>query len=378
MATAIVVPPTSASRTSGCGVTDSDGDVTDSNGVQASETITIAVNDDGPTVVIDNTDPASAVEAQTIVGDWSLTPGADGVTGANFTISVNGGPAAPVSFESPINTGNGVLTINALGTWTFVAADNLDNDVTQSVSFTLTAKDGDGDTSSDSQTITISDGTDPSVLQNATIGVDEEGLGTANATGSASASTVESNTGTVQFHAGSDNITAVAFGAVAGITGDVDGVAGTDITWTRVDDTRITGTIGGITAITLTLTPPSLPITAGSNGSASVAVVLSDNFPHPDANGQNVINLTGITVVATDTDSDTATATVQVNLTDDEPTLTISDTPASAAEGQAISGTFALTPGADGVTGANFTIWAPASPIRRCRMAPASIPARAR
>ena len=43
----------------------------------------------------------------------------------------------------------------------------------------------------------------------------------------------------------------------------------------------------------------------GNSGSATVTVTLLDNFPHPNAAGQNVINLTGITVVATDTDGDT-------------------------------------------------------------------------
>ena len=49
-------------------------------------------------------------------------------------------------------------------------------------------------------------------------------------------------------------------------------------------------------------------------------MTLLDNFPHPIDANQNVINLTGVTVVGTDTDGDTAAATVAINITDDIPT----------------------------------------------------------
>ena len=51
-------------------------------------------------------------------------------------------------------------------------------------------------------------------------------------------------------------------------------------------------------------------------------VVLSDNFPHPNGLAQNVINLTGISVVATDIDGSQSSATVAVNVTDDVPVTT--------------------------------------------------------
>ena len=134
---------------------------------------------------------------------------------------------------------------------------------------------------------------------------------------------VETNTGTVSFQAGSDNITSVAFGSVAGITTDVNGVPGADVVWTLVGPTQIKGAIGGIDAIEVDLTPPSLPITAGNSGSATVTVTLLDNFPHPNDAGQNVINLTGINVVATDTDGDTTAGTVDIAIVDDTPTAVV-------------------------------------------------------
>ncbi|WP_189524259.1 hypothetical protein, partial [Mesorhizobium sp. M8A.F.Ca.ET.165.01.1.1] len=73
---------------------------------------------------------------------------------------------------------------------------------------------------------------------------------------------------------------------------------------------------------------------------------LLDNFPHPDAGGQNVINLTGINVVATDSDGDQASATVQVNVTDDVPTA-VADTD-SVTEGGTASGNVITGVGSDG------------------------------
>ncbi|WP_189396795.1 hypothetical protein, partial [Mesorhizobium sp. M2D.F.Ca.ET.206.01.1.1] len=162
------------------------------------------------------------------------------------------------------------------------------------------------------------------------------------------ATNVEDGSGTVTFHAGSDNITGVAFTSVAGITADVNGVAGADIVWTLAGPTQITGSINGIDAIHIDLVASSLPILAGTNGSATVNVTLLDNFPHPDAGGQNVINLTGINVVATDSDGDQASATVQVNVTDDVPTLGSFTSATIPNEIGTVNGTFNVSFGADG------------------------------
>ena len=230
-----------------------------------------------------------------------------------------GGSATAVGDGVTINGHYGALTINPDGSYSYKANSDIDNAEDVQDIFTYTVTDG-TTTSQATLTITIADGTDPSVTQNATIAVDEAGLETINATGSAAATNVETNTGTVTFQAGSDNITGVAFGSVAGITADVNGVSGADIIWSLNTPTQIVGTINGIAAIQIDLTPPSLPITAGSSGSATVTVTLLDNFPHPIDANQNVINLTGVTVVGTDTDGDTAAATVAINITDDIPT----------------------------------------------------------
>ena len=298
-------------------------------------TLTITIVDNVPTAVLDKD---SVIEGQQATGnvitdaapsdnvDADTGKDTQGADGAKVTAILSDNPggspltAVPVGGVT-INGQYGQLTINPDGSYSYQANLNINNASPVLDTFTYTLTDSDGDVSTTTLEITIGDGTNPSVVHGATIPVDEEGLGTVNATGSAFATNVETNTGTVSFQAGSDNITGVAFTSVAGITADVNGVLGADIVWTLVDPTHIKGTIGLVDAILIDLTPPSLPITAGNTGSATVTVTLTDNFPHPDGLSQNVINLTGITVVATDTDGDPTSATVAVNVTDDVPSL---------------------------------------------------------
>ncbi|RUW88067.1 type I secretion C-terminal target domain-containing protein, partial [Mesorhizobium sp. M7A.F.Ca.US.010.02.1.1] len=343
-------------------VADSDGNVAD----DPSASFQIAIVDDVPTAVADTdsvTEGGTAsgnVITDAAPGDFGDTDtGADtkGADGASVTGVTGFGATTPAGSDFHVVGQYGILTLSPDGTYSYIANSNISNVSAVTETFTYTLKDGDGDTSQTTLTITINDGTNPSVVTNAVIAVDEEGLGTANATGSAAATNVENGSGTVSFHAGSDNITGVAFTSVAGITANVNGVVGADIVWTLVGPTQITGSINGIDAIHIDLVAPSLPILAGANGSATVNVTLLDNFPHPDAGGQNVINLTGINVVATDTDGDQASATVQVNVTDDVPTLgTVQSQQASNDPLQAPAvGTLHFVAGADGA-GAGMTI----------------------
>jgi len=322
--------------------------VKDADNDTASATVDIGKTlnflDDGPALSVSNT-PTSVVEGQSINGNWSQTAGADSA-GAVTKVVVGG---TDYDLNTNIPTGLGTLRVNSNGTWTFTASNNVNNSPSNpTVSFTVKITDGDGDSAQDSQTITITDGANPSATRNATITVDEDGLGNANATGSHANSGSATHSDTVTFHAGSDNITAIKFATdISGLIADVDGLPGNDVVWTRDSDTKITGTINGVVAITITLTPPSLPIAAGGNGSATVSVVLSDNFPHPHVPGENTIALTGLTVVATDTDGDSASANVTINVIDDVPAVQIAGSPNAVTEGQIANGTWSETLGAD-------------------------------
>jgi T1SS-143 domain-containing protein len=327
-------------------------EVTDANGNTATNTITVDIVDDVPTVTIDNigpADPTTVAEAGTITGDWSLTPGADGVLPANFKVSIDSGTAVPVSIGTGVDTGKGLLTFNADGTWTFVAATNLDNDVAQSVTFTLSATDGDGDTSADSHTISVTDGTNPSLSGGGlSLQMDDQNLFDGSTPGNP-----DFATGTVSFTAGSDALTNFAFAAGTGA------LAG-GLTWNRVSDVLIEGWDGavgtGTKIVALELTPPG-SIGVGATGSVTVTATLINNYDsHPDINLDDLAALGSIGVVASDQDGDSVTQTVTLSVSDDLPALNIVDTPATVDEGQTINGTWTLAPGADGVTSVDVTV----------------------
>ena len=75
---------------------------------------------------------------------------------------------------------------------------------------------------------------------------------------------------------------------------------GTAITWSAGGGSTVTGTIGGIAAITLTLTS----VTTGATAGATVTATLSDNFAHLSGLNENTLSISGVTVVATDIDGD--------------------------------------------------------------------------
>ncbi len=294
--------------------------VTDGDGDQANGSVRISIDDDIPIAVNDLAQ--SVAEDGAPIGGNVLANDAKGADGATLThVDLGSGFQIIAAIgTTPLSTALGTYTFQSNGAWTFDPNSNLNNPSGISAGFTYRITDGDGDISTALQPISITDGRDPSVVNGAAIPLDEEALGNANATGTNPGSTAETNSGSVQFLAGSDNIVSMAFQSVGGITVDVNGVVGPDVVWTLVGPNQIKGAIGGIDAILIDLTP-SVPVTAGNAGSAAVTATLLDNFPHPNASGENVITLTGIQVVATDIDGDTVTAPVTVTVTDDTPVV---------------------------------------------------------
>lgn len=353
----------------------------------ASSTLSIQVIDDVPTAVND-TAQSVAEDGANIGGNVRTndTQGADGATvthidlGSGFVAISDGVNLGGGVFQH--STANGVYTITATGAWTFNPNTNLNNASGISASFSYRLTDADGDISEAVQPITVTDGAVPQATKNASIIVNEEGLANGNATGSVNNNS-ENGSDTVTFQAGSDNITTIAFGDVTNLTADVNGVVGNDISWTRVSATQITGSIGGVLAITINLVPPVLPILAGASGSATVNVILSDNFPHPNGSGENTISLTGLNVVATDTDGDPASATVSVTVIDDVPTARADQDAVNeddvSATGNVISGVgttnspgSADTQGADGAAVSGVAFGNVAGPVAGSVGAPIS------
>ncbi|WP_037505026.1 hypothetical protein, partial [Sphingobium bisphenolivorans] len=206
--------------------------------------------------------------------------------------------------------------------------------------------------------ISILDGTPAADAAPITLTVNEAALSTAGATGSNPGLTTESDSlPALSFTAGSDALSSFAFSTdLSHLVSNLDG-AGTDIVWVRDSATQITGHLGtaaGAVAITLTLTAPA-NIAPGATGSVTVTATLSDDLPHELANAAQTQSLGYAIVQASDNDGDTANGQVNVSVTDDVPTLTVSDTPTSVVEGGTANGTWALTPGADGVSAVTVT-----------------------
>jgi T1SS-143 domain-containing protein len=262
--------------------------------------------------------PAVALEGVTS-GGWPVMVSSNGTA---VTGTANGVPIFALTIV------NGQAVLNMTGPLDSVETD--DTTLLDLSSF-VRARDGDGDAitlPAGQLVFSVADGAGPTAL-GASLTVNENGIDNANALGSAEGvaggaelSSAERDSESVSFTAGSDAIVSIAFGGIDGMTADIDGVAGADIAWERVSDTLIVGRIGGVEAIRVELTAPTLPVAPGANAQAQVSVTLTDNFPHPKVQGTNSVELTGVTVVARDSDGDDAVASVSVTVVDDVPAVT--------------------------------------------------------
>ncbi|MBD9559078.1 S-layer family protein [Ensifer sp. ENS03] len=302
--------------------------VTDGDGATGTATLRVDIVDDIPVIGITNPETAQVAEGQTLNGSWTLTAGADGVgtvdvTVGNTTQTLTLTAGQKVDFT----LAEGTLTVNADKTWSFTAASNLNNAGGLDVTFSLSARDGDNDTTSDSQTIKVVDGAGPSVdplAASAALTLDDQNL----ANGSTPVGGAETSSGTIGFVAGSDAIATIAFGDTSGLT--------SVLVWDRISDTQIIGRAGGTAVVTLDL------VRAGD--SATVTATLNGNYAsHPGINSDDLANLGQVKVVATDIDGDRAEGTVTVAVSDDMPvaaadTDSVSEDGAVFADGNVLTG----------------------------------------
>ncbi|MGF6177893.1 beta strand repeat-containing protein [Ensifer sp. 4252] len=310
--------------------------VTDRDGAGGSAILQIDIVDDVPVIGI--TDPASpnVVEGQTLAGNWTLSAGADGVGTVDVTVGNTTQILTLTAGQSVAFTlAEGTLTVNADKTWTFAANDNLSNPAGVNVSFTLSAKDADNDTTSDSQTITVTDGAGPTVdplAASASLALDDQNLA-----GGSTPLGSDTSSGTIGFVAGSDAIATIVFGDTSTLTGA--------LTWDRVSDTQIVGKAGGVTIVTLDL--------VRNGDGATVTATLSDNYAsHPGINADDLASLGSVKVIASDTDGDQAEGTVSVSVSDDVPTA-VADTDSATEDGVLVADGNVLT--GSGGTDANGT-----------------------
>jgi RTX calcium-binding nonapeptide repeat (4 copies) len=305
-------------------VKDADGDVAPAGN------LVITIIDDVPTAVADQDSVNGGASAVgnvltgigTTAGASSAdTAGADGYAVGGGVVGVR---AAGSDLTSAVTTGvtasitgtRGTLVLQADGSYNYIAngAATTGSDV-----FVYSIKDGDGDISTTTLTFNVTASVPPSGT-GAAITLDEEALGLTAAMGTNPSSNAETGISVVTFTAGSGTLTGFQFTTVAGLTADINGIAGTDIVWTLVNSTQITGTVNGLLAVTLNLINSNL-----TSGTVEVQATLSDNLPHPNGGGEQNISIGSVSVQATNSNGLTGVATVAINMIDDVPLAFVPD-----------------------------------------------------
>ncbi|TVV72437.1 beta strand repeat-containing protein [Sphingomonas solaris] len=238
--------------------------VTDTDGQQATGTLTVAVVDDVPIARNDNAGQTAENQPVVINAFANDTFGADGVATAGGAVSFT----QPASGTVAYNPATGLFTYTP--TVPGATGD----------SFTYTITDGDGDQSTATVTIGLLGDSTPVITLGGAARVEEAGL----PAGSDPSSTRETTTGTIAVATGGDTLAALLVNGVdvtAG--GTVNGASGTL--------TVVRGAGGGYTY--------SYTLTAPTNGDGT-----SDSFA----------------VSARDSDGSTAGTTLAIAIVDDVPT----------------------------------------------------------
>ncbi|MCA1661515.1 MAG: VCBS domain-containing protein, partial [Novosphingobium sp.] len=155
--------------------------VTDQNGnLIGTGTIVVNVRDDIPTARADA--PITVAEDGANVGGNLLANDTQGADLATVTTVTIGGTTTAVAAAgtTTVTTSAGVYTFQANGAWTFDPALNQPNPLNAAVDagFTYTITDGDGDTSTAAQAISVTDGADPMKGADLTLALDDQNLAT--------------------------------------------------------------------------------------------------------------------------------------------------------------------------------------------------------
>ena len=281
---------------------DSDGDTSNTG------TITINVKDDGPVAVADTANLPQGTT--TVTGNVTSNDnfGQDGKPTHAVTKVVFNGTTHTLPTDGSsitITTGNGKLTINDKGAYSYTATTTTGG--TDKFTYVISDKDGDTDTAPATSTLTITtDDIDykPTITDD-TKTVDESNMTTTTSTsvaGKVVADFLGDGPGTI-----TGNNTFTATGSVAG---NKLSYCGTPVTVTQVGNVY-TGKAGTDTVFTLTI-----------NNDGSYNFVLNKPLDHADASNPNDSMTLNFGVVAKDADGDTATSTIKINVLDNGPTIT--------------------------------------------------------
>ncbi|MEP5566377.1 MAG: retention module-containing protein, partial [Halioglobus sp.] len=294
--------------------------VTDQDGDNASDTLTIVIGDDVATAEDDSNSLAAGeygpVGGNVVAND---TEGADGAT-----VTGVAGTAATVAdgFAYAIQGDYGVLQMKADGTYQYTRDEDAEGGVEDKFTYTLTDGDTDADTAVLTITISDSDVTiDAPDAEEAGTSVSEAGLagdragdlGVGNESAGSAGDDSETTIGTITF-SGNDAPLAVY----------IDNVEVTAVGQTFAGDEGV------------------LTVTQINAGSIVYSYTLSDN-----TSGNATTDSFVVKVV--DTDLDEATDTLTIAITDDQP-LASDEALQSVGEGVTVSGEFDFAEGADAAT----------------------------
>lgn len=276
--------------------------------------IKVNVTDDVPTA---NSESAlSVVEGNiALTGMVNLldndTKGADGLSSVtSFTYKDENGNTQNGTFGSTMNTKYGALVVNSDGTWTYTsdASENHTSSESLEDSFTYLITDADGDISTATQIINVTDGANPTInsTNNSLVKVYEgDSKATFNGTDNYDESSSNANKDTtstvthkIHFTKGTDDAGITSF-TWEGVTANID--VGGSATITDNDTDVNTNDGKGILTVhydgTWEYTAPA-------------------DYTHPDADGVNYFQTT-FTYTVTDTDGDAVTTGSQTIQVDD-------------------------------------------------------------
>ena len=145
-----------------------------------SNRLTVTVVDDVPTA---NPEATITVSEGVVAATGMVNllandvQGADGATVSSFNFDGSSHAVSGSGFTTVTSTTNGTLSVKADGTWTYTSPQSVDNasgDVTKSFTYTITDKDG--DTSTATQNISVTDGANPTIAPDSQI-ISEADLG---------------------------------------------------------------------------------------------------------------------------------------------------------------------------------------------------------
>ena len=160
--------------------------VTDGNGESTETTLNIDIADAVPEAVDDGTFNVTdgGAEIGTANGSDNLLSnddlGADGAEITSFTYTDENGETQTAEAGQTVDTEQGTLTVNADGTWSFESDEQMESADGSPVmdNFTYTITDGDGDTSSATVSINVTDGTaqEPELVVGDAVGYEDNAI----------------------------------------------------------------------------------------------------------------------------------------------------------------------------------------------------------